>query len=365
MIKKSLPIAAVLLAVTALGSAQQAASTTESAQTAQATSQVLAPVIVTGYVIPRIGEGPQPIITLDQTFIQRQADQTVAQVLQRLPENLAPINQTLNVGNSFTPGAASANLRGLGPNSTLVLIDGHRQVPFPFFFIGTQSFVDLNSIPLAAVGRIEVLKDGASATYGADAIAGVVNIILKDEYQGADLNLHYGISQRGDAEEYHAQLVGGISQKLAENSTVSIVAASDYYEQSPIESSDRGYALVEDHQKFGSYFDNRSVRAPNGNFTDAAGNVYAVNPGVTEGPITPGDFTINPTDFNRFNFAPYSELLPRTQRYGGYVKVNYQPTQWLKFYDEFSYQHNEEVSQLAPYADNVKRCDCGSCFESL
>jgi outer membrane receptor protein involved in Fe transport len=66
---------------------------------------------------------------------------------------------------SFSPGASAANLRGLGVNSTLVLIDGHRQVPYPFPQNGTESFVDLNSIPLAAVDRIEILKDGASATY--------------------------------------------------------------------------------------------------------------------------------------------------------------------------------------------------------
>jgi iron complex outermembrane receptor protein len=351
MKRKSLLILAAISTVAALGSAQRAAPTTAADENTEGALQVLAPITVTGYVVPRIGEGPQPVLTLDQDFMQRQADQTVAQVLQRLPENSASINQMFDVGNSFTPGAASANLRGLGANSTLVLIDGHRQVAFPFFNNGTESFVDLNSIPLAAVERIEVLKDGASATYGSDAIAGVVNIILKDQYQGADLSLHYGISQRGDAEEYHAQLVGGISQELSENSKLSMVAAFDYYEQGPIDSADRSYALIEDHQKFGSFFDNRSFRAPNGNFTDAAGNIYAVNPGVTGPKITPSDFTITPGTnplFNLFNFAPYGELLPRSQRYGGYLKLNYEPTQWLKFYDEFSYQHNEETNQQAP-----------------
>jgi len=110
---------------------------------------------------------------------------------------------------SFAPGASSVNLRGLGENNTLVLIDGQRQVPFPLALNGTSNFVDINSVLLAAVDRIEILRDGASATYGADAIAGVVNIILKDEYNGADLYTHYGITQRGDRAEYRASLTGG------------------------------------------------------------------------------------------------------------------------------------------------------------
>lgn len=314
--------------------------------------QELEPITVTGYVVPRAGEGPQPVSSRGQNFIDQQGDQTVAQALQQVPENASSILQTVDVGTSFTPGAASVNLRGLGSNSTLVLIDGHRQVVFPFFGGGTEGFVDLNSIPLAAVDRIEVLKDGASATYGADAIAGVVNIILKDEYQGADLKFHYGISQRGDAEEYHASLVSGIVQTLGESSRLSIVAAFDYYEQSPIAALDRWYSADTNHQKFGAYFDERSSFAPNGNFNDSAGNLYTVNPGVTGPTITKSDFTVYPETGNQipnlFDSAPYNELLPRSQRYGGFLKVNYQPVQWLKVYDDFLCMHSEEVNQTPP-----------------
>ena len=182
-------------------------------------------------------------------------------------------------GASFSPGASAANLRGLGINSTLVLIDGLRQVPYPFPQNGTQSFVDLNSIPLAAVDRIEVLKDGASARYGSDAIAGVVNIILKDEYDGADIDTYFGTSQRGDAAIYRTSLVGGIAKKLSETARFSIVAAFDYFEQDPIQSADRSYSFLLDHQKFGSFFDFSSTNAPAGNFTDASWQPLCSNPG--------------------------------------------------------------------------------------
>ena len=310
-------------------------------------------VVVTGYVVPRVGIGPAPVVTLDQDYIQKQGDQTVADVVLRLPQNVGSFTPLSFPGASFSPGASAANLRGLGINSTLVLIDGLRQVPFPFPQNGTQSFVDLNSIPLAAVDRIEVLKDGASARYGSDAIAGVVNIILKDEYDGADIDSYFGTSQRGDAAIYRTSLVGGISKKLSETAHFSILTAFDYFEQDPIQSVDRSYSFILDHQKFGSFFNQTPPYAPAGNFTDAAGNLYAVIPG-TKGPqISASDFSIQPAPNsgnpqNLYNQTPFQELLPREQRYGGYVKLDYQPFEWLKIYEQFYGNHLEETNQDAP-----------------
>jgi iron complex outermembrane receptor protein len=102
---------------------------------------------------------------LDRDFIQQQGNQTVSDVLQRLPSNSQAFTPIVNAGASFSPAASEVNLYGLGTGSTLVLIDNKRQAIFPFPQNGFQGFVDLNSIPLAAVDRIEVLKDGASALY--------------------------------------------------------------------------------------------------------------------------------------------------------------------------------------------------------
>ena len=98
-------------------------------------------------------------------------------------------------GIGFAAGASGVALRGLTVNSTLVLIDGRRAAPYALADDGQRSFVDLNTIPLDAVERIEVLKDGASSIYGADAIAGVVNVILKKQYQGAEVNVEIGKGQ--------------------------------------------------------------------------------------------------------------------------------------------------------------------------
>jgi iron complex outermembrane receptor protein len=300
-------------------------------------------ITVTGYVVPRVGEGPQPVITLGQNFIQQQGDQTVSEVLQRLPQNSQSFTPLVNPGASFSPAASEVNLYGIGTGSTLVLIDGKRQTIFPFPQNGFQSFVDLNSIPLAAVDRIEVLKDGASATYGSDAIAGVVNVIMKDDYNGGDISAYLGISQRGDDEVYHVQATAGISKQLSETSKFSLLAAFDYFENSPINAVDRAFSSNVNHSLRGrDLVDNRSFSPPAGNFVGlSSGNIFSVVPG-TKGPnITSSDLVVNgPGNF--YNTVPGVQLLPRETKYGTYLKATYQPLQYLQLYDEFSYQYVRE-----------------------
>jgi outer membrane receptor protein involved in Fe transport len=360
-VSRILTAAGFLLAFWSLqsgSSAQSAANTPNPSPSPVATnSSVIAgvdqlqPVTVTGYIVPRVGDGPQPVLTLDQEFIQKQGDQTVADVLLRLPENLISFTPQFDAGENYSAGASAANLRGLGADKTLVLVDGERQAAFPFPQNQTISFVDLNSIPLAAVDRIEVLKDGASATYGSDAIAGVVNVILKDSYQGADLKFYYGISQRGDYEQDHASLVGGIAEQLNDHSRVNVLATFDYYEQGPIDVKDRGYAAQLDHSIYGPYLNWQSPTFSNPVFFDARGNTYTVKPGTTGPAITKNDFFYpNPVVLPGSNaIVSDFQLEPREERLGTYVKLNYQPEDFLKFYQEFSYQRNKESAQVNPY----------------
>jgi outer membrane receptor protein involved in Fe transport len=162
-------------------------------------------ITVTGYVIPRIGQGPQPVVTYDRDYVDKLGYQTATDLIRALPFNNAALAPLTNSGINSSPASSAPNLRGLNVSSTLTLVDGHRFPDFPIPLGGTLSFVDLNSIPLAAIDRIEILKDGASAVYGDDAVAGVVNIILKDEYNGAEIYNYYSITDRGDAETYHGQ----------------------------------------------------------------------------------------------------------------------------------------------------------------
>src|SRR3984957_4104684 len=309
-------------------------------------------VTVTGYIVPRVGEGTQPVATIDQTFIENQGDQTVSDVIQRLPQNQGAFTPIVNAGNSFSPGASSASLYGLGFHTTLVLIDGYRQTLSPFPQGGFIPFVDLNTIPLAAVDRIEVLKDGASSIYGSDAIAGVINVVLKDEYNGADIKYHFGISQRGDYEEDHVSLTAGISQKLwNDDSKLSILTTFDFDETSPIDAIDRPYSSNIDHALLGpDLTDFRSVRAPAGNFIGQnTGNVYALIPGTAGPTVTPGNFVItnvNSPFFNLYTPVPGEQLVAREQRIATYDKITFQPFKYLQLYDDFLYERSEENSSF-------------------
>lgn len=163
--------------------------------------ETMKPVIITGSYIPTVdvNASPSPVKVLTAAEIEKIGVATVSDVLQRMPQNNAGMfNESFLGGNSFSKGSASVSLRGLGPNATLVLLNGRRLASYGFAQNITDQFVDLNSIPLAAVERIEILKDGASALYGSDAIAGVVNIVLKKEFTGTEVTARIGNVTRGD-----------------------------------------------------------------------------------------------------------------------------------------------------------------------
>jgi len=158
-------------------------------------------VVVTGSRIVRQDYAAlSPVVTVDSTAIESRSDSSVVNALQSLPQfnvagNSSNLSQSSNPFPSATaaPGAATVDLRGLGTNRTLVLVDGRRAQP-----INAALVVDLNTIPSAAIESIETISGGAAATYGADAIAGVVNIKLKHDFQGLQIDAQQGLSQYGD-----------------------------------------------------------------------------------------------------------------------------------------------------------------------
>ncbi|MBS0422068.1 MAG: TonB-dependent receptor [Proteobacteria bacterium] len=168
-------------------------------------------VVVTGSMLRRTDtETESPVTTLTSEDIQKSGLTTIADVVRTVSaDNSGTIPTAFGAG--FAAGASGVALRGLTVNSTLVLIDGRRAAPYAVADDGQRSFVDLNTIPLDSVERVEVLKDGASSIYGADAIAGVVNVILKKEYRGAELYAEAGKGQHpgGGTERFTASLGTG------------------------------------------------------------------------------------------------------------------------------------------------------------
>ncbi|MBC3808006.1 TonB-dependent receptor [Undibacterium seohonense] len=165
---------------------------------------------VTGSSIKRTQtESASPIQVIGREELAKSGKATVAEYLQTLTADGAGSLPT-GFGNGFAAGSTAISLRGLGATSTLVLLNGRRMAPFARADDGQKSFTDLSTVPMEAVDRIEVLKDGASSTYGADAIAGVVNIILRRDFEGVILKGNYGISKYSDQQQAKGSLTVGL-----------------------------------------------------------------------------------------------------------------------------------------------------------
>lgn len=176
---------------------------------AQQTSQELNRVTVTGSNIKRTdAETASPVQTITRDDIQKSGKTTIAEVILGLNGN-SNGSVPLSFGVGFAAGGSGVSLRGLGVNATLVLLNGRRMAPYGLADDGQRTFVDLSSIPLDAVERVEVVKDGASAIYGSDAIAGVVNIITRQDFKGVILNASYGQTRYGDGDNPKASITGG------------------------------------------------------------------------------------------------------------------------------------------------------------
>ncbi|GAA3725258.1 TonB-dependent receptor [Sphingomonas cynarae] len=173
------------------------------------TAETADDIVVTGTLFRRANtETPSPVTSLSAENLSQRGITTIADAVQTISAgNGGSVPQNFNSG--FAAGAVGVSLRGLSTNSTLTLFDGMRAAYYPQADDGQRSFVDLNVIPSAIVERVEVLKDGASSTYGADAIGGVVNVILKKEIKGLQGRVEAGIAQRGDSENQRAQLTYG------------------------------------------------------------------------------------------------------------------------------------------------------------
>lgn len=162
-------------------------------------------VTIVGSRIARLpGEGALPVQTLSRADIQRSGVQSVEELLSQVSANFNGFVQALSVGQDARPGFSGASLHGLGSGATLVLINGRRVAPYAFSF--REMGVDLHAVPLAAIERVEVLKDGASALYGSDAIGGVINFVLRNDYSGAELSQTAGTTTAGGAASRRAAL---------------------------------------------------------------------------------------------------------------------------------------------------------------
>ncbi|GGY26683.1 TonB-dependent receptor plug domain-containing protein [Paludibacterium paludis] len=199
-------------------------------------AEPLEKVTVTGSRIARAAkEGPTGVTVVTGKDIEQAGYRNVFDAISQQTQNTGFV-QGADFGNTFTPAANAVSLRGLGPNHTLVLINGRRVADYPLPYEGSINFVNLANIPAAMIERIEILNGGASAIYGSDAIAGVINIILKKHLQGIDVNLKLGTTSRGGANDARIQISGG-----GQFGALSTVFSAELSQRDPLWSKDRDF----------------------------------------------------------------------------------------------------------------------------
>jgi iron complex outermembrane receptor protein len=314
--------------------------------------------IVTGSNIPTSEEvGPNPVFNLNRDLINKSGQgTTVEELLKTQPvmnANSVPVNNN-GTGGGGPTGTASVSLRGFDPGATLVLIDGRRVTPFP-----GAGFEDLLTIPITAVQNIEILKDGASTTYGADAVAGVVNLKFYKDYRGAQLTLFYGDTLDKDAGLYSGDILFGTG-----DDKVSIVGDIFFYHHNSMFNRDRGNSakppfLSSNPSPWNLQVSSDVAAAAGGQNLNPGGNEFTTPPTGTNG-LAPASAYIydaaNPVRRSGgllpgFNFNAFASSFPEQERWGGYVSFNDKICgDQLQLYGDFFYDDVKSHDELAPSA---------------
>lgn len=206
-------LAALIAGTTSIAIAQDASDTEAAEEKASANSEApttLDKVQVVGSRIKRAEiEGPAPVVVITRDDIDREGFQTVSDMLQTLTQNTSGSFTGDLAVTGFTPNAQVVNLRGMGPGYTLTLINGRRPAMYPVTYNRDNNVVNVRAIPSSIVERVEVLTGGASAIYGSDAVAGVVNIVLRENFDGQQVRLNFGTTQEGGGDMGNIEYTGG------------------------------------------------------------------------------------------------------------------------------------------------------------
>jgi outer membrane receptor protein involved in Fe transport len=306
---------------------------------------------VTGSRIKRADiEGANPVQVITREDLVESGITNVGDILQEIPAVAgAATNTAINNGGS---GAVRVSLRGLGSGRTLVLVNGRRMVNSG---TGADSSADLSTIPVAIIKRVEVLKDGASAVYGSDAVAGVVNIITRNDFEGFEANASYdGSTENWDGETKSVDVTFGVA-----NDKSNAVVSAYYTQQTAQWSGDRDWSKYEYalNPETGELDKGGSSAPPWGRYNGINGDkCSSLTHGAGSGPgqSDPSDFT-NPTgyecwdwDKDTYNYAPANYHLTPQERYGMYAAGEYRFNDSLRFFTELSFNRRTSNTKLAP-----------------
>jgi iron complex outermembrane receptor protein len=347
-----------------------------------------ATIVVTGSILRRTDtETPSPVTTLSTETLEARGVNTVAEGLQRIAANgSGTLSEGWNNGNNFAAGANAVSLRGLTVQKTLTVFDGLRMAPYPIADDGHRNFVDLSTVPDVVVQKVEVLKDGASSTYGADAVAGVINVIMKKEIQGLHLNVTSGISGHGDGGEQRIDASYGYGD--LEEQGFNIYVAGSYRNNDVIWARDREFpfnsgdlssicdggtpnrcmaigtrwyqfGVNTDGTLGGSSISNAPMVAP-GTLTGGRTGVYRLlNPDCgafgSQAAVLPASAATTVYNSNVCSMdmrKAYATIRPSTERYAFVARATAKIGDNAEAYISANYMHVNTYSQLTPQAFN-------------
>jgi iron complex outermembrane recepter protein len=303
-------------------------------------------IVVTGTRMKKIDiNNLSPILSISSEDVDKLGYATVKDVIDGLTQNSGgTLDNSFTFG--FTPGASSVNLRGIGFGHTLVLIDGRRLPIYPIGIGGTNNFVDLSSIPVAFVERVDVLTDGASAVYGSDAVSGVINVITRKNIEGITLSYRTGDTSEGGFGSHRFNLLTG-----ARNGDTQIDLIFDYWSQKALWATQRDYSSSDIANSRGQYSSGGSSF-----YGLDTGNVYQdPNCGTVDDALA-GDGIPN-VDVNLFGQAEtwcgfdrsgYRQLIAPQERASLMTRLSYEISSDLSFFSRIGYSRTQTNTQLEP-----------------
>ena len=307
-------------------------STPSFAQDAAAEEETVEAIVVTGSLItnPNL-ERSAPVNVTSAEEMELLQSNLAEEVLREIPGVVASIGSAVNNGNG---GASYVNLRGIGSNRNVVLLDGDRIVPAGF---GGQ--VDLNNIPLALVERVDVLTGGASTTYGADAVGGVVNFILKNDFSGLEAQSSYQLTEKGDGDVVRADVTIGANFDDGRGNAVFGVG---YQQADPVYQGARDVSLTTIETYAGSALGSGTAypsRFSGGRLVSGTGN-GGTNQINEAGQLVP--------TFSTFNFNPYNVFQTPFERFNMFGQARYEVSDAIEVYSRGLFSKNTVNTIIAP-----------------
>ncbi len=312
-----------------------------------------ADIIVTG---SRIRRDPtdqnQPVVTVDQSAIAQTGLTAVADVLQRLPSAAGGLNTKVNNagniggppdGTGVSSGSAEVDLRYLGAKRTLILVDGLRFVNGSAAG-GIPASVDLNTIPVNMIERVEVLQSGASPLYGSDAIAGVVNIITKQGQKGLNASAQYGLFRAGDGDTQNYEASYGIQSPA---SGTSLVFGGYYTKQSSVRTRDRSISQFPTPGATSCAAGGCSSAVPLGRYDVLGQSLTLSNPIIGRATVLADFRNYRGNAIDGFNFAPFNYLLTPSERFGAFLNFKQELSDSINFRTKLVYNRRNSSTQAA------------------